>query len=51
MSSQTTYTGVGFGTIIAIIVSWTTNHSILWAIIHGIFGWFYIIYYLLGGGR
>ena len=43
--------GIGIGTVIAIIVSWTTNHSILWAIIHGIFGWLYVIYYLLGGGH
>lgn len=43
--------GIGLGTVIAVIVSWTTNHSILWAIIHGFFGWFYVIYYLLGFGR
>jgi len=23
------------------------NHSILWAIIHGIFGWLYVIYFAL----
>ncbi len=39
--------GVGLGTIIAIVISWTRNKSILWAIVHGILGWFYIIYYLL----
>jgi hypothetical protein len=39
--------GVGLGTIIAIVISWTRNKSILWAIVHGILGWLYIIYYFL----
>jgi hypothetical protein len=39
--------GVGLGTIIAVVVSWTRNKSILWAIIHGILGWLYVIYALL----
>lgn len=43
--------GIGIGTVIAIIVSWSANHSIWWAILHGIFGWLYVIYYLLGGGH
>ncbi len=43
--------GVGFGSALAISISYTANHSILWAIIHGILGWFYVIYYALGFGR
>lgn len=39
--------GVGFGTIIAIVASWSRNQSILWAILHGIFSWFYVIYFAL----
>ncbi len=39
--------GVGLGTIIAVVISWTRNKSILWAIIHGILGWLYVIYALL----
>jgi len=27
----------------------TNNHSILWAIIHGILGWLYVIYVALFG--
>ena len=30
--------GVSFGSALAIAISYTTNHSILWAIIQGIFG-------------
>ena len=39
--------GIGIGTIIAVLLSWEANHSILWCIIHGLLGWFYVIYYLL----
>jgi hypothetical protein len=37
----------GFGSMVAITLSWSVNHSILWMIAHGIFGWFYVIYYAL----
>lgn len=39
--------GVGLGTIIAVVVSWTRNKSILWAIIHGLLGWLYVIYAII----
>ena len=42
-----TSTGVGLGTLIAVIISWSLNKSVLWAILHGIFGWLYIFYYLI----
>ena len=44
-------TGIGIRTLIAVLLSWGINKSILWAIVHGFFGWFYVIYYLLGFGR
>jgi hypothetical protein len=37
--------GVSLGSILAVTISWSLNHAILWAILHGIFGWFYVIYY------
>jgi ABC-type Fe3+-siderophore transport system permease subunit len=37
--------GIGFGNALAIVISYTKNKSILWAIIQGIFGWLYIIYF------
>lgn len=37
---------IGFGAVLAIVLSWTANKSILWAIIHGILSWIYVIYYL-----
>jgi hypothetical protein len=39
--------GVGFGSALAIVISYTANHSIVWAIIHGILGWLYVIYFAL----
>ncbi len=39
--------GIGLGTIIAVVISWSRNKSILWAIIHGLLGWLYVIYALL----
>lgn len=45
--SEGTKYGIGFGSALAIAVSYTTNKSILWAIIHGILGWLYVIYFAL----
>jgi hypothetical protein len=39
--------GIGFGSALAITISWSANHSIFWAIIHGALSWFYVIYYAL----
>ena len=41
--------GVGFGSALAMAISYTNNHSIPWAIIHGILGWLYVIYVALFG--
>ncbi|MTG97674.1 MULTISPECIES: hypothetical protein [Myroides] len=39
--------GLSIGSILAVYLSWKRNKSILWAIIHFIFGWLYVIYNLL----
>lgn len=39
--------GIGFGCALAIAISWTANKAILWAIIHGLLGWLYVIYFLV----
>ena len=39
--------GVGFGTALAIAISWSLHKSVLWAMLHGVFSWVYVIYYLL----
>lgn len=42
--------GISFGTALAIAISWSANKSILWAILHGIFSWAYVIYYAIRYG-
>lgn len=37
--------GVSFGSALAIAISWSVNKSILWAIVHGVFSWLYVLYY------
>jgi hypothetical protein len=37
--------GVGFGSALAIAISWSVNKSLLWAIVHGILSWIYVVYY------
>ncbi|MCA6068257.1 hypothetical protein JI747_013765 [Chryseobacterium sp. RG1] len=48
-SNQVTNTitqgGIGLGSVIAVVASWDRNQSILWAIIHGILSWVYVIYF------
>ena len=38
-------TGISFGTVLAMIISYVNWHSIGWSIFHGILGWAYVIYY------
>ena len=39
--------GIGFGSALAISISWSLHHSIFWAIVHGLLSWIYVIYYAL----
>lgn len=39
--------GVGLGSALAVAISWSLHKSIIWAIIHGILSWLYVIYYAL----
>jgi hypothetical protein len=45
--SESTSAGIGLGSVIAVVLSWHVNHSILWAILHAIFSWFYVIYWAM----
>ncbi len=38
-------TGVGLGSVIAVVSSWERNRSILWAVLAGLFSWLYVIYF------
>lgn len=39
--------GIGLGTVVAVVTSWDRNKSLLLAVIHGVFGWLYVIYFAL----
>ncbi|MDP5275367.1 hypothetical protein [Chengkuizengella axinellae] len=39
--------GITFGSALAIAISWSIHKSIIWAIIHGIFSWLYVLYYVI----
>jgi hypothetical protein len=45
--SKSVKAGVSFGSALAMIISYTAWHSILWAIFHGMLSWVYVIYYAL----
>jgi hypothetical protein len=39
--------GIGFGTCLSMVISYTAYQSIGWAILHGFFSWFYVLYYII----
>lgn len=39
--------GISFGSALAITISWSNWHSIIWAMIHGVLSWLYVIYFVL----
>lgn len=39
--------GVTFGAVLAVVISYHAYSSVGWAILHGILGWIYVIYYLI----
>ncbi len=39
--------GLSLGAVLAIVTSWTRNRSLLWAFLHALFSWFYVIYFIL----
>ena len=45
--TTTASTGISLGSAIAVVISWSMYKSVFWAIIHGIFGWLYVIYYVI----
>ena len=44
---NTVKTGISFGSALAMVISYGACHSIGWAIVHGVLGWLYVIYYII----
>ena len=40
-------TGISFGSALAMVISFCTWKSVFWAILHGVLGWVYVIYYVI----
>lgn len=40
---------IGCGAVLAMVISWSVNHSIGWALLHSICSWFYVLYYAIWG--
>jgi len=47
MNKEVVTYGLSTGSTLAMCISWSIHKSILWAIVHGIFSWFYVIYYAI----
>ena len=39
--------GIGLGSVLAVVVSWERNKSVLLAFLHGIFSWLYVLYFVI----
>ena len=39
--------GVSFGSALAMVISYTTWHSVGWAILHGLMSWVFVINFIL----
>ena len=37
--------GILLGSVIAVLISWSINHSVVWAILHACYSWLYVIYW------
>ena len=46
-NNSSVHVGVTFGSALAMVISYVTWKSVGWAILHGVFGWGYVIYYLI----
>lgn len=44
---KTVKSGISFGTALAMVISYTTWRSVGWAVVHGLLGWVYVVYFVL----
>lgn len=45
--NKTVKTGISFGSALEMVISYTTWHSVGWAILHGLLSWVYVIYFVI----
>lgn len=39
--------GISLGGLLAVILSWTVNHSVIYAILHCFCSWIYVAWYVI----
>ena len=44
---KTVKSGITFGSALAMVISYTTWHSVGWAIFHGLLSWVYVLYFVI----
>ncbi len=47
IKTEVVRSGITFGTALAMAISFNTQRSVLWAVVHGLLSWIYVIYYLV----
>ena len=47
IAKNTVKTGITFGSALAMVISFSTWHSVGWAIFHGLLSWAYVIYFVV----
>ncbi len=44
---KTIKSGISFGSALAMVISYSTWHSVFWAAFHGLLSWVYVIYFII----
>ena len=47
VTKGSTKSGIGFGAVLAIVISYVKWQSVGWAIFHGLLNWVYVVYFLI----
>ena len=47
VTKGSTKSGIGFGAVLAIVISYVKWQSVGWAIFHGLLNWGYVVYFLI----
>lgn len=50
MNKEVVKGGITFGSCLAMIISYTTWKSVIWAIVHGLLSWAYVLYFVIRYG-
>ena len=49
MQKEGAVAGLSMGSALGMILSFQLNHSIFWAVVHGLLSWFYVIFRAIKG--